>query len=84
MHTQHTFVQADLAVFRSARESILTVSPAGGGLRGWTIIVTMMFICYRLEAVFPPPSLRDTSAGGGQYMRGITNKGVVQNSLDVN
>jgi len=43
------------------------VSPAGGG-RGGRFNVTVMFISYRLEVLYPPPSLRDTSASGGYRM----------------
>jgi hypothetical protein len=37
-------------------------------LHSGRVNVAVMFISYRLEVLYPPPSLRDTSAGGGYGM----------------
>ena len=42
--------------------------PAGGGSRGWTH-ASIMFIQVT-DAIYPPPSLWDTSASGGQVQTG--------------
>jgi len=37
-------------------------------LHSGRVNVAVMFISYRLEVLYPPPSLRDASAGGGYGM----------------
>ena len=77
---------AERAVFRPDRGSDPTMSPAGGELRGW------MCYCRRkvqrrasfpnaphyLIVLYPPPSLRDTSASGGYWRRNDIIAGFIQ------
>ena len=44
------------------------MSPAGGGKGVVGFNAVIIFISYALARLNPPPSLRDTSAGGGHEM----------------